>query len=781
MDSDIEDQVLAGNKAEMFAKFGYWTLDISKGEIYASPGARKIYGTSKIYFTLEEIKVFRLEAYHQILDSSLQDLVEKGLPYNLEFEIKKEDTGEIIFVRSSAEFDQKNNIVFGVLVDINDQKKAELELIANKARMEGLLRISQYKATSIQSFLDYALSEAILLTKSKFGYIYFYNEEKQLFKLNTWSNGVMPECKVVEVNTEYELGKTGLWGEAVRQRKPILENDYAQNNPFKKGYPEGHVHLKNFLTIPVFQGEEIVAVVGVANKESNYLQADVHQLNLMMDWVWNIVKGLEKDIKLRQLSQAVEQSPTSIILTDLSGSIVYANPAFSDVSGYSNSEVLGQNPRVLKSGYTKEKEYKNLWETITGGQSWHGEFHNKTKSGNLYWESAIISPIKNEQGEIINFLAIKSDITAMKNSQQTLKNSEARYRSVSQTANDAIVTIDDKGFIVDWNLGAERLFGYLEIEAKGRSVDIIIPKEYLKNHMKFLTEKQGGISGKIFEKPIEGFGVNKEKVPIPVELSLSKWETEEGVFYTSIIRDITERKAAEQHRDAITNDLIKQNKALQQFTYIVSHNLRAPVANIIGLNQIMADPDLTPSEKIEISLGLEKSVTNLDNVIKDMSHILHLKQAIDGNKEEIKFIEIVESISESLAPEIKNSQARILSDFSEVKGTLSIKSYWVSIFQNLIANSIKYRKLEIPPIIDIKSEKTATGFRVIFQDNCLGFNLNRDHEKVFGLYKRFHPNKAEGSGVGLFMVKTQVEALKGTITLESQENLGSKFTLTFEQ
>lgn len=124
--------------------------------------------------------------------------------------------------------------------------------------------------------------------------------------------------------------------------------------------------------------------------------------------------------KIQQLSQAVEQSPVSIIITNTSGAIEYVNPKFSEISGYSFDEVVGQNPRVLKSGHTSSEGYKQLWQTLASGNEWHGEFQNKRKDGGLYWESASISPILNAQGKTTHYIAIKEDITGRKNAEQEL-------------------------------------------------------------------------------------------------------------------------------------------------------------------------------------------------------------------------------------------------------------------------------------------------------------------------------------------------------------------------
>jgi two-component system cell cycle sensor histidine kinase/response regulator CckA len=132
--------------------------------------------------------------------------------------------------------------------------------------------------------------------------------------------------------------------------------------------------------------------------------------------------------ELRKLSRAVEQSASIIIITDAQGYIEYANPRFTETSGYTLAEAIGQHTRLLKSGHTPPEEYKRLWETITVGKEWRGEFRNKKKNGELYWESVSISPIKNADGVITHFLAVKEDITARKQAEEARTELEEQLR-----------------------------------------------------------------------------------------------------------------------------------------------------------------------------------------------------------------------------------------------------------------------------------------------------------------------------------------------------------------
>ena len=201
---------------------------------------------------------------------------------------------------SIAEFNQLSDNLQYMANTLHQQ---ELVLRDNENRMGRLYNISQYPFTGETEFLDHALDEVVGLTGSTYGYIFFYDSQKRQFTINSWSHCVMEECAVQEHKKVYDLDATGIWGEAVRQRKAVLLNDFAAHHPLKKGVPEGHAPLKRFLTVPVIAEDNIVAVVGVANKGSDYLDSDVMQLNLFMDAVWKIVarkRAEEERLKLEQ-------------------------------------------------------------------------------------------------------------------------------------------------------------------------------------------------------------------------------------------------------------------------------------------------------------------------------------------------------------------------------------------------------------------------------------------------------------------------------------------------
>ena len=171
------------------------------------------------------------------------------------------------------------------------------------------------------------------------------------------------------------------------------------------------------------------------------LRDETGQITGLLGIGHDITGRMQVDEQLRQLSRAVEYSPVSIVITDLTGRIQYVNPWFSQLTGYTSEEAIGQNPRVLKSGHTSPEEYSQLWQTISAGHTWHGEFHNKKKNGELYWELASISPITDAHGKVTHYVAVKEDITERKQAEAVLRESESRYRERAaelQTIMDAV-------------------------------------------------------------------------------------------------------------------------------------------------------------------------------------------------------------------------------------------------------------------------------------------------------------------------------------------------------
>lgn len=229
-------------------------------------------------------------------------------------------------------------------------REAERDAKRSRERLKCLVNVLQYQARDIQDLLDYTLSEGLRLTASVYGYLYLYDEDARRFALNSWTRGVMTACEVMNPGSEYDLDKTGLWGEAVRQRRDIVVNDFTAPHPLKRGVPHGHVALTRFMTVPVFDQGRIVAVVGMANKEEEYDDWDVVQLSLLMDAVWKVVERRRSEEQLRQRNAEIERF-TYAISHDLKSPLV----TVSAFLGYLEADIAhGDQERISRDmGYIR--------------------------------------------------------------------------------------------------------------------------------------------------------------------------------------------------------------------------------------------------------------------------------------------------------------------------------------------------------------------------------------------------------------------------------------------
>ncbi len=237
-----------------------------------------------------------------------------------------------------------NLIIQSTVRDISELKRLEKERKLNEDRTQTLLRLNQMTDASVKDISLYALEECIKLTSSKIGYLAFVSEDETVLTMQHWSNSAMAECAMIEKPIVYQMDQTGLWGEAVRQRRAIITNDYSAPSPHKRGTPEGHVALTRHMNVPVFDGDHIVAVAGVGNKEIDYNESDTHHINLIMDGLWKILTQKNATELLRagkeRYQALIEQASDGILIYDDTDICVEANQSTCNMLGYSREELL---------------------------------------------------------------------------------------------------------------------------------------------------------------------------------------------------------------------------------------------------------------------------------------------------------------------------------------------------------------------------------------------------------------------------------------------------------
>lgn len=468
--------------------------------------------------------------------------------------------------------------------------------------------------------------------------------------------GYLSAIKKISFTEDSPQGR-GPSGRAVREGIHYYCND-IEHDPSMEIWREEALSrgFKSSIALPIKTNGQVVALFTMYASKAFYFTNE--QIVLLLNVSENIsfalqafeseTKRRESESQLLKLSQAIEQSSASIVISNLEGKIEYVNPAFTNLTGYSFEESIGKNPSILKTGKTSAFEYAQLWQSLLQKKPWHGEFCNKKKNGELYWEYAVISPIVNEQGQVTNYVAVKENIT--------------------------------------------------------------------------------------------------------------------------------ERKRLQEEQQHMTFDLLQRNKDLEQFSYMLSHNIRGPLTNILGLISAVKT-GLIKLEDVLVLKGIDQSASSIDQVIKDLTEILQVRKFSIESKEHFELASVLASVQNNLKNLIQEKGAIIHANFSQCNQLFNIKTYLENCFYHILLNALKFGKPNQAPKISIHSEMIQDNCIIHFRDEGIGIDLKRHQEYLFKLYKKLNV-EIEGRGVGLFMVKTQLEFMGGSIQVFSEPGEWTDFSIS---
>lgn len=473
--------------------------------------------------------------------------------------------------------------------------------------------------------------------------------------------------------------------------------------------------------------------------------------------------------------QIIETAQEGIWTIDEFEKTNFVNQKICKMFGYTYDEMMGKSLFDFMDEEGKVYAKASIARRRAGVKE-NFDIRYITKEGKDLWGNISTNPIFDEEGIYKGALAMVTDITNRRAEAEALKKSEANLRTVFDNTDTAYILISADLNILSFNTLAQK---YSD-ENNGISLDVNRPISDYFPPDRWVFIKQ------MLEKVANGEPASYE-INFTKDNERAKWynvrwinvKNSEGKNWGFVLanKDITEAKYAALEREKITADLIQRNSDLEQFTYIVSHNLRAPVANIIGLSEMLGDDDLDPEIRQEIMTRISQSIKNIDIVITDLNHILQTR-AVNEKKEIVFLGKMVEAVKASIYNAAPNENVQLIYDFTPLESLFTIRSYAYSIFYNLISNSIKYRQANMPSVINISINKLDDKVELRFKDNGKGIDLEKNSNQVFGLYKRFD-TVTEGKGMGLFMVKTQVEALGGTIDINSKPNEGAEFIIRF--
>ncbi|MFD3001568.1 PAS domain S-box protein [Pontibacter toksunensis] len=385
----------------------------------------------------------------------------------------------------------------------------------------------------------------------------------------------------------------------------------------------------------------------------------------------------------------------------------------------------------------------------------------------------------NEDGDVIKLSGTVQDITERKMAEQEVTEAKNLLQTTIENIPEIIFTLDPDLSIIYISPQCKQITGYPEEAFLGKPetwLKVIFPDDKKPLMQQVLPQVLAGKQQEYEMRLVDSEGRLRWLL-----LRMSPGLDYQGKVmrvYGSV-SDMTAYKEAEAKQQELSEQLMQQNQNLQQFAYIVSHNLRGPIANMLGLTSIYDRNRIDAPINQKVIDNMVKSAQLLDTTIRDLNDILTIRSQIGSMKESIAFDCLLQNVREILDAEITACGASITSDFKAAPKINAIRSYALSILMNLVSNAIKYRKLDRKLLISINTFRVNNYICLRVQDNGSGIDLEKQQDKIFGLYKRFH-HGVEGKGLGLHLVKTQVELLGGKVEVQSKLHEGSTFDVYFK-
>ncbi len=697
-------------------------------------------------------------------------------------------------------------MMFGTHLDITALKKAEDELRRNESRLASLVRILQQQRYSFQEFLDYALTEAINVTDSTVGYIYFYDEETELFQLNSWSKGVLEACSVVEPQTTYQLAATGIWGEAVRQRRAIILNDFQAPHPLKKGYPPGHTHLERFLTVPIFKEQRIVAVAAVANSLDPYEDTDATQLTLLMDAVWQAIDRIRAEDALREsrkkLSDIIDFLPDATFAVNRDFQVIIWNKAMEKMTGIPTAEILGKGDHAYTVPFYGEPRRNLIDMVLENSEEVAESYPGMTREGevvsaevfckNLYggrgaWIYAVASPLHDQYGNLIGAIESLRDISDRKQAEALLKEKTEEFENFFTMALDLFCIADTDGYFRRLNRQWEVTLGYPLEELEGmRFFELVHPDD--------LDETLEAVAKLSAQENITSFA-NRYRCRNG-SYHWIEWRTiPKGKLVYAAARDITDRKRTEEMLLASNNELAAANKKAEQLAYQaelatrakseflanMSHEIRTPMNGVIGMTGLLLDTYLGEEQRryAESIRSCGESLLALLNDILDFSKI-------EAGKMEMEMLDfdlrsLLDDFAATMAVHAQDKGLEFICAAApetpeHLRGD---PGRLRQVLTNLTGNALKFTHGgEIAVRASLVSETEADAV-LFFSVRDTGIGIPAEKQKL--LFQKFTQVDASttrrygGTGLGLAISRQLVEMMGGEIGVSSEEGKGSDF------
>ncbi len=700
-------------------------------------------------------------------DGVIQRALEEGSTRLEWIHSKKNGTLVTVDVNVSVITVMGKKVLFIVWRDITQRKGAEIIHKVQNRLAEAIVG-----SVTLTQVCETVQQELGAIVDVRNFYIATLDENEKIF-----SSIIDSDEKDKIVQWEAEGSVSGL---LLKTRKKLL----LKRDDILKLIKSGEVKLigtisETWFGVPIAAGNKVLGVLVMQSYDNQYAfdTLNIEIIEIIANHLGLYIQKKQSEETAYKLSRAVEQSPASVVITDINGTIEYVNKKFVDVSGLSYAEAIGNNPNVLKSGFHTKDFYREMWGTILSGQEWSGELQNKRRNGEIYWEKASISPLKDESGVISHFIAIKEDISERKRMTELVLKSEAQFRSIWESSIDGMRLIDENGIIVDVNDSLCSLFETVADELKGKPFDLITGQ----NTPGSLESFKRRFRDRSIQEHVE-IDVNLVSgKKLSIELSNSFIEPEgQPPLLLSIVHDVTEKKK-------ILSDLVvakekaeEMSKVKSSFFANMSHELRTPLIGILGYSEILELELEGSSELNRMASTINKGGTRL---LETLNLILNLSK-LEANKQEVNLMlcDLVSVVRGTYnlftsAAKLKGLQIMFSPDKPEIYA-FADPQLMNNVIANLINNALKFTEAGSIEVKVLSKKATA---EIEITDTGIGIEESKLHviweefrQVSEGLNRQF-----EGTGLGLTIVQKYVELMAGKIYVESKAGVGSTFRIVF--
>lgn len=712
------------------SRMGIWEWTLKTNEVKWSERVHSIFGVSKKQFdgTLEGY-IKRLHPDDiALVSATIQDTLQNKKNYFVHHRIILAD-GTIRWLESSGNVVKRGEKVVGMSGTVQD--------------------ITEFKTEALEKE-DWKTRFQLVASSSG---IVIYDYDIKTGKIG-WSGNI----KEVLGYTAAEMGDIDTWVEFIhRSDRPnaIAELEQAETKLSK--YDVVYRFLKK-------SGEYIYM------QDQGFFIAENGKAVRMLGAMHDISEKMQAAQSYRDLFDSVEDA---IFIQDTNGVFLDVNMGACRLSGYSKEDYIGKNPTDFSAAELNDQDLpKHHMPLALAGKPQRFNWWARKKDGNLHLKE--VNMIKGSYFGKTVLIATARDITEQQHYIDALRESEQRFRTLQEASHGGI-GLHDKGLIIDCNQGLCNITGYTYQELIGANgIDLIAPE-----FRAMVVEKiQTG-----YDQPYDVEGIRKDGSRYFLEIHGRNIPLNGRTIRVTEFRDITDRKKAEQkileqnaRLQAVADDLKRKNEQLEEFTQIVSHNLRSPVGNILTLLNFFEEAE-SSEEKNEYLKLLKQAGSNTLNTLNELNDVLKIKQNKNIEKQLLKIEDVYLQVRSMLSAQITEIDALVTYDFSKAPTIQYPYIYLESILLNLLSNALKYYSPQRRP--EIHFTTYIKNYQLILEarDNGLGINLQRYSHQIFKLRKTFHRHP-ESRGIGLFMIKNQLEAMGGDITLTSVENEGTTFIAT---